>query len=229
MIELDGRIAAGMREQLALRDERVRAGERQIGWKLGFGAPDAAAALGIDRPLVGFLLEGGVVADGAQVPIGSWTKPMLEAEIAAHLARDVAPGASWSDVRAAIGGLAPAIELADLHTPPEDVRAILAGNIFHRHVVLGPVDRGRSTAEGVGGRVVLDGVPVAATEDPSALTGELVEVIRLTAELLEACGERLRAGEVVITGSVVPPQPVAPRQRVRVELAPLGALELRLS
>ena len=229
MIELDDRIARGMRSQLAVRDERLRGGERQIGWKVGFGAPAAAAALAIDRPLVGFLLDSGLLQDGQDVPVGSWTKPMLEPEIAAYIARDVEPGASWDDVRAAIGGLSSAIELADVDPPPEDVSAILAGNIFHRHVLLGPVDRERSTGDGIGGRVVIDGAEVAATDDPSALTGELVEVVRLTAELLDACGERLRAGEVVITGSATPPQPVAPGQRVTAELGPLGALTLHLT
>ena len=229
MTELDDRIAAGMRDQLAVRDERLRSGKRQIGWKVGFGAPAAAAALGIDRPLVGFLLDSGLLAEGAEVPVGSWTKPMLEPEIAAHIARDVKPGASWDDVRAAIGGLSSAIELADVDPPPKDVIAILAGNIFHRHVLLGPVDPERSTGDGIDARVLVDGEEIAATDDPSALTGELVEVVRLTAELLDACGERLRAGEVVITGSVTPPQPVAAGQRVTAELGPLGALTLRLT
>jgi 2-keto-4-pentenoate hydratase len=224
----DDRIRAGMREQLAVRDERVAAGERQIGWKVGFGAPAAKTALEIDRPLVGYLMEAGRLADGAEVPIGGWTKPMLEAEIAVLMARDVAGDASWADVRAAIGGLAAAIELADVDVPPTDVRAILAGNIFHRHVLFGPVDPSRSTGEGIGARVLIDGAEIAATDDPAALTGELVEVVRLTAESLAACGERLRAGEVVITGSALPPQPVAAGQSVVAELGPLGALSLTL-
>jgi 2-keto-4-pentenoate hydratase len=229
MTRLDDRIVAGMREQLAARDARRRGGERQLGWKVGFGAPAAAEALGIDRPLVGFLMDSGVLADGAEVPVGSWTKPMLEPEVAVHLARDVGPAATRDDVRAAIGGLSAAIELADLHPPPRDVRAILAGNIYHRHVVLGPVDETRSTGEGIGARVRVDGWEVAATEDPSALTGELLEVVRLTAELLAACGERLRGGEVVITGSMVQAVPVAAGQEVRVEIGALGALGLRLT
>jgi 2-keto-4-pentenoate hydratase/quercetin dioxygenase-like cupin family protein len=219
---IDHRIPLGMRDQLARRDER----DRQIGWKVGFGAPAAMEMLKIDRPLVGYLMESGLVEDGAEVPVGSWTKPMLEAEIAVHLARDVPGDASLEEVRAAIGGLSAAIELADLDPPPEDVQAILAGNIFHRHVVLGPVDRDRSTGEGIGARVLIDGEEVGATDDPAALTGELVEVVRLTAETLADSGERLRAGEVVITGSVLPPQPVAPGQRVEVELGPLGALSV---
>jgi 2-keto-4-pentenoate hydratase len=229
VIELDPRVAAGMRALLAARDERVRAGARQIGWKLAFGAPAAAAALGIDRPLVGVLLDDGLIEDGATVPVGAWTAPVLEVEIAAHLRRDVAADARWEDVRDAIGGLAPAIELVDIDGPRDDVPAVLAVNIFHRHVVLGPVSEGQATAEGVGARVRVDSEEAAATDDPSALTGELVEILRLTAEQLAACGERLSAGDVVITGAVVPPQDVRPGQRVTAQVAPLGTLSLVLA
>ena len=228
MIDLDERIAAGMRDQLALRRKRLDRGERPIGWKVGFGSPAAAAHFDLDRPLVGFLTDRGVLPDGARVDVGGWTNPLLEPEIAVHLVGDVVPGATREDVIAAIGGLSAAIELADLDPPPTDVRAILAGNIFHRHVVLGPVDRMRRTADEVGVRVVCDGREIASSDDPAALTGELVEVVRLVGELLGACGERLRADEVVITGSVVAPVPVAPGQRVTVQLGPLGGLSVSL-
>jgi 2-keto-4-pentenoate hydratase len=228
VIELDERIAAGMRDQLAVRRTRLRGGEQPLGWKVGFGSPAAAAQLGIERPLVGFLTDRGLLPDGATVGVNAWTNPMLEPEIAVYLARDLEPGASWEAVGAAIGGLSAAIELADVHPPPTDVRAILAGNIFHRRVVLGAVDDTRTTAEGIGGRVLRDGDEIASTDDPAALTGELVEVVRLTGELLETCGERLRADDVLITGSVVAPVPVGPGQRLAVELGPLGRLVVSL-
>jgi 2-keto-4-pentenoate hydratase len=226
---LDARIAAGMREQLAARDEHVRVGDRQIGWKVGFWAPAARERFGIGHPLVGFLTESRVVADGGSVPVGDWAAPMLEAEIAVHLDAEVAPDAGRAEVLAAIGGLSAAIELADLDPPPEDVARIVAGNVYHRHVVLGPVDASRRTGEGIGASVAVDGREVAVTDDPASLTGEIVEVVRLTAELLGACGERLRAGDVVITGSAVPPVAVAPGQHVEARLGPLGALTVRLA
>jgi 2-keto-4-pentenoate hydratase len=229
MTGIDDRIRGGMREQLAARDVRVRAGERQIGWKVGFGAPAGLTALRIERPLVGFLMQAGLLDDGSTVPVGSWTRPALEPEIAVHLERDVAPDATRQQTRDAIGGLSAAIELADVDLPFEDPHAILAGNIFHRHVVLGPVDRTRSSGEDVTAEVRVDGEVVASTDDPAALTGELVEVVRLTAELLGACGERLSAGEVVITGSVLPPLTVASGQHVEVALPPLGELSVRLA
>ena len=227
-MEIDERIIAGMRDQLAVRDELLRTGERQLGWKVGFAAPAAREKLGTDRPLVGFLLESAVLGDGASVAVGGWTAPALEPEIAVHLAEDVPAGASWEQVREAIGGLSAAIELADVSPPPEDPRAILAGNVFQRHVMLGPVDESRSTAEGIGGRVVVDGTEHSVSDDPASITGEVVEVVRLTGELLEAVGERLRAGQVIITGSVVPPVQIAPDQAVAIDLGPLGGLRVQL-
>ena len=228
MTPLDPRVADGMREQLALRRQRMREGERSVGWKVGFGSAAAFERLSIDRPLVGFLTDAGLLGDGAEVPIGDWAAPALEAEIAVRLGADVGGESSWEAVREAVAGLAAAIELVDVHPPPTDVREILSGNIFHRHFLLGPFDSTRRDATGVTGRVLRDGVEIAATDDPAAGAGEVVEVVRLSAELLAECGEVLRAGEVVITGAVVPPIPVAPGERFRVELPPLGALELAL-
>lgn len=220
----DQRIARGTAAMLELRRSRLEDGARALGWKVGFGSPAAFELLGTDRPLVGFLTDRSLVDDGATVAVGDWTTPMLEPEIAVHLAREVEGDATRDDVRAAIGGLGAAIELADVDVPPADPEPILAGNIYHRHVLLGPVDEGRTTADGVCGRLLRNGEEIASTDTPEAATGELAEVVRLTAELLAANGERLRAGDVVITGSIVPPVKVAPGESVTAEIDPLGSL-----
>jgi len=205
----DPRIDRGMAAMLELWRARLDAGERRLGWKVGFGAPAAMQRLGTDRPLVGFLTDGGLIDDGATVAIGDWTAPMIEAEIAVVVGE----------------GLAPAIELADLHPPPEDPEPIMAGNIFHRRVLLGPV----SAPGDVVARLLRDGEQVDATDTPAALTGELDDVVRLTAELLEAHGERLLPGDVLITGSIFPPRPVAPGQRYEAQLPPLGSVSVVLA
>jgi 2-keto-4-pentenoate hydratase len=43
---------------------------------------------------------------------------------------------------------------------------------------------------------------------------------------LAAAGERLRAGDRIITGVIAPPAPVEAGDRVRLELESLGAVEL---
>jgi 2-keto-4-pentenoate hydratase len=220
-----------MRAQLARRRERLAAGERPLGWKVGFGAPAALERLGTDGPLVGYLTDGGLVRGGAEpVSVEGWANPWFEAEVAVHVARDVPGGADRDTVREAIAGLGPAIELADVDPPPGgDPEEILAGNIFHRRVILGPVDEGRRSAEGISGRVLRNGEEVDRTDDPQALTGELVQVVRHVAAVLARNGETLRAGEVVITGAVVPPLPVRAGDALVAELPPLGSVRVRLA
>jgi 2-keto-4-pentenoate hydratase len=83
--------------------------------------------------------------------------------------------------------------------------------------------------EGLRGRVTRDGEPLAETDDPQAATGEIVGLVRHVADVLETHGERLRAGEIVICGSIVPPIQIAPGEQVGYELEPVGALSLRFA
>lgn len=84
MPRLDARVARGMAAQLERRRERLAAGERPLGWKVGFGAAAAMERLGIDRPLVGFLTDRGLLEDGAEVPVGGWHAP-AQPEIAVRV------------------------------------------------------------------------------------------------------------------------------------------------
>jgi 2-keto-4-pentenoate hydratase len=222
----DPRVARGMGAQLALRRERLDSGERSLGWKLGFGAPAAMERLSISAPLVGFLLASGVREPGASVPIGDWANPALEAEVAVHLARDVPPNADEGTVREAIAGIGPAFELVDVDPPPEDVEEILTGNIFQRGCVLGPPSARRSL-DGVTGRVAVNRAEPKVVDDPEELTGELLGLVLHTADLLAAFGERPRAGEVLITGAILPFLTLSPGDRVDYELDPVGSLSIR--
>lgn len=226
----DPRVVRGMGAQLERRRERLQSGDGPLGWKVGFGSPAAMEQLGIDAPLVGFLTRQALVASGASVSIGDWTKPVAEPEIAVYLGSDVAGGSSREAVRQAIAGFGPAIELADVDPPPDDVEAILSTNIFQRAVAFGPRTAPGTGAsfEGLRCRVVRDGREVAETDDPQRMTGELIDVVRHVADVLAAFDEELRAGEVIITGSIVPPLWAEASEEVRFELDPVGAVEVRL-
>jgi 2-keto-4-pentenoate hydratase len=223
---LDPRIARGTARMLAFRDEAIGVGAEPLGWKAGFGAPASLASLGTDRPLVGFLTRERLLPPGATVTVSSWTKPMLEAEVAAHLSSDIGPGATPAEALAAVGGWSVAVELADVSYAPSDVELILAGNIYHRHVLLGPTVSPRPSSPSFS--VLRDGEEVAATSSPEELTGELGFVLASMADTLAACGSGLRAGDVVITGSVVPPLPVSDGEGWQVVAHELGEVGVRL-
>lgn len=211
---------------LAARAAAVDAGASPLGWKLGFGSPAALAAFGTDRPLVGFLTHGRLLAPGAAVDVSGWTRPMLEAEVTAHLGRDLGTDASPDEALAAVVGWSVAIELADLDVPPTDIEEVLAGNIFHRYVLLGPTVP--ALPADLWFSVTRDGEPVASTSTPSDLTGALGPILASTAATLASCGSSLSAGDVVITGSVVPPVDVSEGGSWRVVVPGLGEVSVEL-
>ncbi|MBI4206857.1 MAG: fumarylacetoacetate hydrolase family protein [Betaproteobacteria bacterium] len=227
----DPRIARGMKTQLALRRARLDAGENPLGWKVGFGAPAAMARLAIKAPLVGFLTDRALVASGSLLSLANWNKPVAEPEIAVHIGHDLAGGADRAATQGAIAGLGPAIELADVDRPPDDVESILAGNIYQRNLVLGQCDTARAGGrlDGLVARVIRNGSEIARTADPQALTGELIDIVRHVANVLAACGERLRAGEIIITGSIVPPLWVEAGEEVVFALDPLDTISIRFA
>jgi 2-keto-4-pentenoate hydratase len=226
----DPRVARGMRLQLEERRRRLAAGDQPLGWKVGFGAPAMLQRLAIAGPLVGFLTQKSRVQSGAVVSLTGWTKPVAEPEIAVHIGRDVPAAADSESTIAAIAGISPAIELADLDSPPEDPERILSGNIYQRHVVLagsGPA-RVPAGADRLTCRVMRNGTECARTSDPQANTGDWLDIVRHVADVLAAFGERLRAGEIIITGSVVPPLTIEPEDTsIAFEVDPIGRVDVR--
>jgi 2-keto-4-pentenoate hydratase len=228
----DPRIARGMQKQLGDRAARIAAGERPIGWKVGLGAKPAMERLGITMPVVGYMMEKSVMPDGGTVSVAGWKQPVAEPEIAVYMAADLASGASREATIKAIGALGPAIELADLAAPPTDVEAVLAGNIFHRSVILGAPDTARAGAklDGLAGLVFRRGMQVARQEDLQQNIGNIVDIVGHVAGTLAANGAKLRAGDVIITGSIVPPPMIEPDEtEFAYQLAPMGRLTVRFS
>lgn len=228
----DPRISRGMRAQRELRQKRLADGARQIGWKVGFGAPAAKEKLRIDMPLVGFLLDRAVVPSGGTVSIKGWQKPAAEAEIAVYIGHDVPGNADRQTVRSAIAAIGPAIELADLDCPLDDCEAILSGDIFQRHIVLGPKDPGCAGArlDGLSGCLLRNGQPLAVPADLESGTGEIVGIVRHVAELTAQLGDGLRAGQFIICGSVTPPLFLEPADKsIEWTLDPVGAVSVSLT
>jgi len=226
----DARIVRGMTAQLALRKQRLDAGDRPLGWKVGFGAPAILERFKISGPLVGFLTQNARVEPGGAVSLAGWAKPVAEPEVAVHIGSDVPAGADRDMVVAAVAGISPAIELADLHEPPDDPERILSHNIYQRHVVIagsGPARAG-SGSDGLTCRIIRRGDESARTTDPQANTGPWIDIVRHVADVLAAFGMRLRAGEIIITGSVVPPLVLEPDEHdIAFALDPVGTVSVR--
>jgi 2-keto-4-pentenoate hydratase len=203
---LDERLAFAYEQQLLQWRAQLALGAERVGWKLGRGSEARRF-----EPLLGYLttatrLEPGGVyrpEDGAELHV--------DAELAVEVGADGAPN-----------GYATALEVVNLARIDDDLDAIVATNLFHRAYVLSPslphLPDGLEAAVRVNGE--LRG-SAPATRPPE-------EAITRAAELLEAGGERLEAGDRIITGAVVQ-VPVRHGDEVEVELGELGRLAVTIS
>ena len=80
--------------------------------------------VGIDEPILGTLLASRSYSEEAPVSLASFMMPTLEPEVAVLLKHDLAgPGVTSLDVRAAIEGYFPALEIGDIRTTWRAMRA----------------------------------------------------------------------------------------------------------
>ena len=226
----DARLSKGMRAQMELRKRRFNEGARQVGWKVGFGAQAAQKNLKLAAPLVGFILDRAMLSSGSKISLFGWQKPVAEAEIAAYMGQDLAANANRDDVRRAVAAIGPAIELADIDCPMDDVEAILAGDIFQRHVILGQRDIMRQGARlaGLKGRVTRSGQDVPVPPDLETNIGDILSIVRHVADVAAAIGDRLRAGQFIICGSLTAPMFLEKDESgVDFALGPIGEISVK--
>lgn len=229
-VKYDSRVLRGMEKLLEARQKRLDAGEKPVGWKVGFGAPASLKSLEIEMPLVGFLTDAVLQRTGSTLSLANWTKPAAEPEVAVYLREDLSVEIDRHTAQDVISAIGPAIEVADVNFPPQEVEDILAGNIYNRYVILGRSDTSRAgcNLDGLVGRVYRNGQESAIVTDLQALTGNFVDIVQHVANLLLAMGEMLRAGDVIITGSIVPPLWIESTEKVRYEFDPIDTLKVKL-
>jgi 2-keto-4-pentenoate hydratase len=226
----DPRIARGMRAQMELRKRRLGEGAHQVGWKVGFGAPAAQKNLKLTAPLFGYILDRAMLPSGAKVSLAGWQKPAAETEIAAYIGRDLPAQATRDDVRKAVAAIGPAIELADIDCPMDDVEAVLACDIFQRHVILGQRDIMRQGArlQGLKGRVTRSGNDVPVPADLETNIGDILNIVRHVADVAAAMDDRLRAGQFIICGSLTAPMLLEKDESgIDFALEPIGGISVK--
>jgi 2-keto-4-pentenoate hydratase len=221
---IDPRVAAGLPAQLARRAELVADGAKPAGWKVGFNMPAVQRAFGISQPISGFLTSATLISVGRPHSLTGARQPMAEPEVAIHIGAELAADCDDAAADAAIVALGPAIEVADVDSSMTDLAEIVATNVFHRAVLFGEPVADVAITDVVA-RVAFNGEqfgdvkPVEATLDP-------VGAVRLIARTIGAGGEQLRPGDVIISGSLVPPPVVSPGDELALDLGPLGSLSL---
>ncbi len=212
---------------------KVREGARVVGKKIGLTSPAMQQMLGVDQPDYGYLLDWMEVADGGRIELGHLIQPRIEGEIAFVLRRDlVGPEVEVEEVLEATEYVVPALEVIDSRIRDWRIRLAdtIADNASSGVFVLGKQRWGVSgldlaTVQMVlrcNGKDVLQGVG-------SAVLGHPARAVAWLARALSAFGERLRAGEVILSGSLGAARPVTSGDLIEADFQQLGTVSVRFA
>jgi 2-keto-4-pentenoate hydratase len=215
------------RIQLALIDRRCAQGERQIGWKVGLTSKAIQEQFGFHEPAFGCILE--TRPSGHAFAAGELIRPGFETELCMRLGRPLAGEVSPQEVRAAVAAVYPSFEITETRGDPGQIALMLADNAQQRSVILG--ERIELTPalrlDEVEARVELNGNVVATGIGAAVLDHPLNSIVWLARKLGEY-GRSLRAGEVVMTGSLVRQFPLAAGDRAWATFSGVGTVEVRV-
>jgi 2-keto-4-pentenoate hydratase len=216
------------RIQLALIDRRVAAGERQIGWKVGLTAKAIQQQFGFHEPVFACILE--TQPTGHVFGATELIHPGFETELCVRLGRGLEGSVSLEQVRAAVDVIYPSFEIIETRGDMKQIALAMADNGQQRSVVLGsPVRLAPATAlDQVEARVQLNGNEVA-TGLGSAVLGNPLNSIQWLAEKLGQHGRRLRAGDIIMTGSFVRQFPLQAGDVAVAEFSGIGRVEVRIA
>ncbi len=209
------------------------------GFKIGATGRRMQAHLGIDHPCAGFMAAADIHAGPCELPCAAFRSPKIECELAVRLGRDLPPGPySIETVADAIEALFAAIEIVEnRYGPPPigDIAAIglptvVADQFYHAAAVTGAPLAAWRTVDlvGIEGRAAVDGVTLNSGRGGELLGHPLRGLAWLAGDAVAAGFGGLRAGQVVLLGSVMPPVALDGPCEVRIAFDGLPDVRLRL-
>jgi 2-oxopent-4-enoate/cis-2-oxohex-4-enoate hydratase len=200
-----------------------------VGYKVGFTTAALQERHGVTEPVLGFMLASGVFGSGDAVPLARFFAIGVEVEIAFLLKADLAgPGVTPVSALLAVEGAMPSFELIDfrLSGTPRGID-VVADGVYANAIVLG-----RPLTAVAGMDLALEGV---VFEQDGKIVAQTAAEVWATcscpawaANALGKMGRGLRAGDLVLTGSiskVLHPR----RQSVRASFTRLGSVGCRFA
>jgi 2-keto-4-pentenoate hydratase len=226
---------AAVQYALAVRAGAASPATSPGGFKIGATARRMQEYLGLSGPAAGFMAVGNLHRSGAAVRFADYLRPGVECELAVRLARDLPPGPCTREQAAeAVGELFAGIEIVEnrygdiavLGTP-----TLIADQVYHGAAVLGEPgsqDWRSLDVATLRGRLVVDG-QVRDEGVGADLMGHPLNCLAwLAGSSVAAAFGGLKAGQVVMLGSVTPPVWLTGPASVTVDFAPLPLVQVRL-
>jgi 2-oxopent-4-enoate/cis-2-oxohex-4-enoate hydratase len=221
--------AYAIQERMVAR--RLAAGEKIIGKKIGVTSRPVMSMLGVHQPDFGQLTDGMVLNSGDSIEIAGMIAPKAEGELAFVLKRDlVGPGITVADVLSATKGVIACFEIVDSRIRDWKIKIqdTVADNascgvlvLSDRLVPLEQIDLPLC------GMLLEKNGEIVATGAGAATMGSPAVAVAWLANTLGRLGIPLKAGEIILSGSLAAMIPVAAGDNLRVAIGGVGSCSVR--
>ncbi len=202
-------------------------GEKIVGKKIGVTSAAVQEMLGVFQPDFGFLTDAMEYPNGADITVaGNLIQPRAEAEIGFRLKKDlVGPGVTEQDVLDATACIIPCFEIVDsrIHDWKIKIEDTVADNASCGVYVLGDANADPRDHDLPNLRITVtkNGQPLSEGLG-SAVQGNPLTAVAWLANTLGKYDIPLNAGEVILSGSLVPLEPVVAGDKMVMILEGIG-------
>jgi 2-keto-4-pentenoate hydratase len=207
----------------ALREQR---GERVIGYKIGMVNEARQRSNGLPHPAWGRLWDTEQHVDGVGLQKSNFANVGIEGEFAVTLGRDLVPGMDMNDLAQSIAEVFPVIELHNVvfHGDEPMGHELIANNAIHCGVVRAESVPLSDVASPTDLAVSLDEDKVDAWQG-IAWPGDILKSVGWLVAKLASIDIPLKQGNMILTGALGPPLPLAEVTHVKVTSSQFGDVQ----
>jgi 2-oxopent-4-enoate/cis-2-oxohex-4-enoate hydratase len=210
---------------------RIEKGARIVGKKIGVTSKAVMDMLNVHQPDFGYLLDTMIYNEGEAIPMETLIQPKAEGEIAFILKSDLnGPGISNADVLRATECVMPCFEIVDSRITDWKIKIqdTVADNASCGVFVLGDhATDPRKVDLTTCGMVLEKNGEIVGTGAGAAALGSPVNAVAWLANTLGRLGIPLKAGEVILSGSLAAMFPVKAGDNLRVSIGGIGGCSVR--
>jgi 2-oxo-hept-3-ene-1,7-dioate hydratase len=214
----------------AVAQERVKAGARIIGHKIGLTSKAMQASSKIDEPDYGYLFDDLLLNDGAKVKFENFCVPRVEPELTFILKEPLkGPGIGLIDVLRATEYVVPSIEIIDARvTEPRKIFDTVADNGAAAGIVLGgrPVRPEDIDLRWVGA-IFYRNSEIEETGLAAGVLGHPAMAIAWLANKLAPFDITLQPGDLMLSGSFTRPVWANKGDTLHADFGPLGSVSVQ--
>jgi len=222
--------------QFAVHDKICAGGADKVaGWKVALTLPHQYEPLRLSGPVFACIYQSGIRQSGAAFEHGWPLKPGIEPELVARIAKDAPKGSApytADSIRGHVAALHCGMELVDnryVDAGKMTGPGRIADNVLQAACVIGPEvkDWQKLDFPNLKGRSLLDGKELA-NGPGSAVMGSALISLAWLANTLNKHGKMLKAGDLILTGSVHPPAFLPGKGVARTEFEGLGGTDITI-